>query len=118
MTSLVKQVTWLFAIVFILLGVAGFFSNGMLLVFEVDTVHNIIHLLSGIAALLAVSAGESYARLYLIVFGIVYGLVTVLGFITTDGMILGLFHVNDADNYLHAAITLVTLGVGLGTRKK
>lgn len=116
MQSLVKTVTWLLGIVFVLIGLAGFFVDGTLLVFEVDTVHNIVHLLSGIVALAAVGSGESYARLYLIVFGLVYALVTVLGFVTGD--ILGLFSVNDADNYLHAALALVMLGVGFGGGKK
>jgi hypothetical protein len=117
MRSLVKSVTWLFGIVFILIGIAGFFVDGMLIVFQVDTLHNVVHLLSGIVALAAVGAGESYARLYLIVFGLVYALVTVVGFVN-GGDILGLFETNAADNYLHAAIALVTLGVGFGGGKK
>ncbi len=117
MTSLVKQFTWILGIIFILIGIAGFFSNGMLLWFHVDTVHNVVHLLSGIVALFAVSSGASYARLYLIIFGIVYGIVTVIGFLSADGTILGLFGVNMADNYLHTAIALACLAVGFGGKK-
>ena len=106
---------WIVGIVFLLLGIAGFFTTGNLLGFEVDTTHNIVHILSGIIALAAVSAGESQARLFLIVFGIVYALVTVLGFMS--GNVLGLFSVNQADNYLHAAIAIVCLGVGFGGKK-
>jgi hypothetical protein len=117
MSSLVKQFTWILGVVFILIGVAGFFTGDMLLVFQVSTVHNIVHLLSGIVALLAVSSGDSYARLYLIVFGLVYALVTVLGFVMPGGNILGLFTVNMADNYLHGAIALASLGIGFGGKK-
>ncbi len=117
MNNLVKQVTWLLGIVLTLVGVAGFFVDNMLLIFQVDTLHNIIHLLSGIVGIAAASMGTSYARLYLIVFGIVYALVTVIGFVN-GGSILGLFQVNDADNYLHAAIALVSLGVGFGGGNK
>ena len=116
MNSLVKQVTWLLGIVLLLVGIAGFFVDGMLLFFEVDPVHNVVHLLSGVVALAAAGAGESYARLYLIIFGLVYAVVTVVGFMTSD--VLGLFGVNDADNYLHGAIALVSLGVGFGGGKK
>lgn len=118
MGSLVKQFTWILGIVFILIGVAGFFTGDMLLVFQVNTVHNIIHLLSGIVALAAVGSGESLARLYLIVFGLVYALVTVLGFVLPGGDIFGLMTVNMADNYLHAAIALASLGIGFGAGKK
>lgn len=116
MTSLTKSVTWILGIVLVLIGVAGFFTNGMLLVFQVDTVHNIVHLLSGVVGIAAAASGDKYSRLYLILFGLVYGLVTVVGFVNA-GDILGLFTVNDADNYLHAAIAVVSLGVGFGSKK-
>src|SRR5688500_20066069 len=101
MNSLTKTVTWVVGVVLVLIGLAGFFVDGTLLVFQVDTVHNIVHLLSGVVGIAAASSGESYSRMYLIVFGIVYGIVTVVGFVN-GGDILGLFEVNDADNYLHA----------------
>ena len=116
MNSLTKSVTWILGIVLVLIGVAGFFTNGMLLVFQVDTVHNIVHLLSGVVGIAAAASGDKYSRLYLIGFGLVYGLVTIVGFVN-GGDILGLFTVNDADNYLHAAIAVVSLGVGFGSKK-
>lgn len=117
MTSLVKNVTWLLGIVLVAVGLLGFVNDPVLGLFEVDLVHNLVHLLSGIVAIIAVSSGESYARLYLIIFGIVYGIVTVVGFVN-GGDILGLFTVNQADNYLHAAIALVCLAVGFGGSKR
>lgn len=116
MTSLTKSVTWVLGIALTLTGIAGFFVDGTLLVFQVDTVHNIIHVLSGVVAIAAASSSESYSRMYLIVFGLVYGVVTVVGFVN-GGDILGIFRVNDADNYLHAAIAVVCLGVGFGGKK-
>ncbi len=116
MNSLTKSVTWILGVVLVLIGVAGFFVDGTLLVFQVDTIHNIVHLLSGVVGIAAASSGEKYSRLFLIVFGIIYGVVTVVGFVN-GGDILGLFQVNDADNYLHAAIAVVSLGVGFGGKK-
>ncbi len=112
MASLVKPLTWILGIVLTLVGIAGFFVSGNLLGFQVDTVHNVVHLLSGVVALWAASTSQSYAKMYLIVFGIIYGLVTVLGYMS--GGVLGLFDVNTADNYLHAAIAVVSLVVGFG----
>jgi hypothetical protein len=117
MNSLVKQFTLLLGAVLLLIGIAGFFVENTLVIFEVNAIHNIIHLLSGAVGLAAAGMGVRYARLYLIVFGIVYALVTVIGFVN-GGDILGLFHANDADNYLHAAIALSSLGIGFGAGSK
>ncbi|HRH93347.1 MAG TPA: DUF4383 domain-containing protein, partial [Candidatus Peribacteria bacterium] len=111
--------TFIFGAVLTIVGIAGFFlaPNGMLLgLFEVNALHNVIHIVSGVAGLWAASSGHAYSRMYLIVFGLIYGLVTILGF-ALNGDILGLIHVNMFDNYLHAAITAVTLVVGFGSKK-
>ena len=115
MQALVQPLTWLLGIVFILIGAAGFFMDP-LIVFEVDPVHNIIHILSGIVAL-ALAGTYANARMYLMVFGAVYGLVAVLGFTVEGGNILNLIVVNTADNYLHAGIAVACLTVGLGSPK-
>lgn len=109
--------TWamVFGVVFLAVGVLGFVpgisQDGMLLgLFEVDTTHNVIHLVSGILALAVATVATGYARLYFQVFGVVYALVTVLGFV--QGTVLGLFTVNMADNVLHLAIAVLALWVG------
>jgi hypothetical protein len=113
MTSLVKMVTKLLGIALLLAGIVGFFVDGTLLVFEVDAVHNVVHIVTGLVALVAAGT-YSYARLFLIVFGIIYGLVAILGFMSGD--VLGLFSVNMEDNYLHGAISLLCLVTGFGSR--
>lgn len=117
MGKAVTPLTWVFAVVFLLVGVLGFFmtTDGLLLgIFEVDTTHNIIHIASGLVALVCAMMGYAAARGYLILFGIVYGLVTLLGFLN-GGDIVGLITTNAADNYLHLAITIVTLVVGFAS---
>lgn len=115
MNGFVKPLAMVLGVVLTLVGIAGFFVEGSLLWFEVDPLHNIVHILSGVIGLVAASTSEGYARMYLIVFGIVYAVVAVLGFAT--GGVLGLLSVNDADNYLHAAIAVVCLVVGFGSQK-
>ena len=100
-------------VVFIVLGLLGFVNDPILGIFDVDALHNIIHLASGILALVFASQGESQARMFALVLGIVYALVTILGFLTGDGKILGLVSVNGADNYLHLVLAIVFLVVGL-----
>ncbi|MBU2051471.1 MAG: DUF4383 domain-containing protein [Gammaproteobacteria bacterium] len=108
-----------FGVVFLLIGVLGFVpgitvdadnGNKLLLgIFEVNAVHNLVHLASGVVALLAATSAR-YARLYFQVFGVVYGLVTVLGFMMSP--VLGLIPVNLADNLLHVVIAVAALYLG------
>ena len=109
------RVAKLFGVVFLLVGILGFIpgitSNGHLLgIFEVDALHNIIHLLSGILAF-AMGGSVSGARNYFRIFGVVYAVVTVVGFLQGD-TVLGLIGVNMADHILHLIIAVVALWFG------
>lgn len=108
-----KTIMYVAGVVFIVLGLLGFVNDPVLGIFDVDALHNIIHLASGILALIFASQGESQARMYALVLGIVYALVTILGFIVGDGKILGLVSTNGADNVLHLVLAIVFLIVGL-----
>lgn len=107
----------LFGAVFLVIGILGFVpgitSDGYLLgIFEVDTLHNIIHLLSGILALV-LAKDAMKAKLYFKVFGVVYALVTIIGFLHGSS-VLGLIGVNLADNLLHLIIAVAALIIGFG----
>ena len=107
-----KLLSWVFIIVGVLGFVPGITANGHLLgIFEVDTVHNVIHLLSGILGLVFAGKSARAAATYATVFGIVYGLVTILGFLMDGNAIL--IHTNMADNVLHLVLTVVYLCIGL-----
>jgi hypothetical protein len=116
-----KLLATVFGVVFLLVGVLGFVpalspthADGMrylLGLFMVGGVHNVIHLLSGAAALFGASQSEKYAKLYFQIFGSVYGLVTIIGFIQKT-TVLGIFDVNTADNFLHLGLAVVILGIG------
>lgn len=117
---MIQTFAWIFGAVFVLVGLLGFVPaltpDGLLLgIFEVDPLHNVIHLLSGVLALGAAWAG-SYARLYFQVFGVVYGIVTVVGFLQGD-TVLGLIAVNTADHLLHLVIAAAALWVGFGMKE-
>ena len=58
-----------FGAVFLLIGIVGFVNNPIFGLFEVDTMHNIVHLLSGVAGLYLSLQGERSAALYGKVFG-------------------------------------------------
>jgi hypothetical protein len=109
-----KIAKW-FGIIFVLVGILGFIpgvtSNGHLLgIFEVNTLHNIIHLLSGIIAFMC-AGSVSGAKSFFKIFGVIYGIVTIVGFLQGNS-VLGLFGVNAADNVLHLLISVIALVLG------
>jgi hypothetical protein len=118
---LLKRAAVLFGVVFLLIGVLGFLPvlapNQMLLgIFHVNAAHNVVHLLSGAVALGCGLGSVAASRLYFRVFGVVYGLVAVLGFVQGETLLLGLISNNMADVWLHVGISLASLVLGFGVR--
>ena len=113
-----------FGAIYTLVGIAGFFvadnfigqEGRSLLGFQVNHLHNIVHLLIGLA-LLAASKTLTSARSANLAIGITYIVLGVLGpFITgTEANIIAL---NTADHYLHAASGLLLVAVGAFADKK
>ncbi len=119
---MVKKIAMVFGALFLLIGLLGFVpgitstdSDGMQLLlglFGVDPIHNAVHIVTGLAGLVAAGVSTKVARAYLIGFGMIYALVALLGFF--DPTLFGLMHVNMADNWLHVVLTIGLLGTGLG----
>lgn len=108
-----KSWSLLFGIAFIIIGILGFIpaitpDNLLFGLFMVDTIHNVIHLVSGALALV-VAYNLNYATLYFRIFGVVYAVVAIAGFFTNDLLII---HVNLADNFLHLVIAALSLYLG------
>lgn len=78
-------------------------DGGSLIGFEVNGIHNLVHIASG-AVLLAVFSRRGPAKTVALAFGLVYGLVTIIGI--ADGEdVLGLIPINTPDNILHVALS-------------
>src|SRR2546423_13886229 len=76
-----KTVAKLLGIVFILVGLCGFIMPGFL-GSHLSLTHNLVHIISGAIALYFGFAGSlSGARMFCIIFGLVYGLLGVVGFL-------------------------------------
>jgi hypothetical protein len=107
-----------FGVVFTLVGLAGFLvsstfaetDDNTLMGFEVNHLHNIVHLLIGVA-LLAASRKTATARTANLVIGVAYLALAVLGpfIMDTEANILAL---NSPDHVLHLVSGLVLAGVG------
>ncbi|BBL78263.1 membrane protein [Rubrobacter xylanophilus] len=117
----VRTVALVLGVVFLLIGILGFVpgvttGEGYLLgIFAVNALHNVVHLVVGVLGI-AAYYWERYARLYCQVLGVVYLVIGVLGFIpgiTVGGdMLLGIIHVNLADNLLHLVVGAVAAYFG------
>lgn len=109
--------------VYTLVGIAGFFVTGfdgfaapegeLLLGFEVNPLHNIVHLIIGLAGL-ALSNRLDRARLYGWLLAAGYGLTFLYGLFVANSDEPGNFlALNTADNWLHLVSALAGLAIAL-----
>jgi arginine exporter protein ArgO len=122
--------------VFLLVGIAGFIpgittnydqlqfaghqSGALLLgVFQVSILHNIVHLLFGVAGL-AMARTAHGARNYLIGGGVIYAVLWLYGLLIGDSMPANFVPMNMADDWLHLvlAVAMIALGVSLGRDRR
>jgi uncharacterized protein DUF4383 len=107
--------------VLLVAGIIGFFYSAsfgspgsvdaVLGILDVNAWHNLVHIASGAVGLLAFASGPRASRTYALVFGVVYIVVAIWGFIIGNNeSILGFLPVNTEDNILH--VILGVLGVG------
>ena len=118
--------------VFLLVGAAGFIpgitsntdtlefagrdsSAELLGIFQVSILHNVVHLLFGVAGL-ALSRTASTARAFLIGGGVVYLVLWLYGLVIDKTSQANFVPLNTADDWLHFVLGLgmVALGVVLG----
>ena len=101
------------------LSFAGHMSEAKLLgIFQVSILHNIVHLLFGIAGIAMAKRADS-ARTYLVGGGIIYLVLWIYGLVTTDQSSANFVPVNTADDWLHLVLGLgmIALGVVLSRRR-
>ena len=120
-TTLANAWAMIAGAVLVLVGILGFFPNPLVggedAFLTTDALHNIIHIGTGILALLISTARTADAKSNaLIGFGILYAAIFVLVFVSPD--LFGLFAVpaNGPLHVIHAALALVSLALGFMTR--
>jgi hypothetical protein len=111
-----KTACLIFGAVFILVGILGFIPQAtpnehLLGIFHVNTAHNLVHLITGVAALIAGSLGANASKIFFRVFGVIYGLIALIGFFAGNQHILGISN-NIPDAILHTVIAAVALTLG------
>ncbi len=97
---------------------AGHMSGAKLLgLFQVSILHNVVHLLFGVAGIL-MSRQSSTARNYLIGGGVIYLVLWIYELVTGQNSSANFVPLNTADNWLHfvLGVGMVGLGVALSRR--
>ena len=107
-----KMAAIVLGVIFVVVGLLGFVQNPVVGLFQVNAVHNIVHLVSGLV-LLAGAYSSLGSGLALKIIGVVYAIVAVVGFfmVSSDGMMLGMA-MNEADKWLHVVLAVVILIAG------
>jgi hypothetical protein len=94
------------------LSFAGHHSSAMLLgLFAVSVLHNIVHLLFGVAGIV-LARSLAGARWYLIAGGAVYAVLWVYGLVIDHDSPANFVPVNTADNWLHLGLAIGMVGLG------
>ena len=111
-----QNVARIFGAVFVLVGILGFALGGfgmteyhLLGLFPVNALHNAAHLLIGVWGLVAggsAAGATSYCKLT----GVLYLLLTVVGFVDPTGF--GLLPLGGNDRWLHLVLGIVLAYVG------
>lgn len=119
---MLKTFAIIFGIIMLAIGVLGFIPqanpDGYLFgIFHVNFEHNLIHIATGIISLVCGLASEYASRIFFQIFGIVYGLVALLGLYYVDRPIFGIIANNIPDVILHILIAAFALYLGFVYRE-
>ena len=114
-----------FGAIYLLVGIVGFFVTGFddfvghtdetLIVFDINPLHNIVHILIG-AAGLALSRTLSGAKTFGLLLAVGYALAFLYG-VFAVGHDWDILNINWADNILHLASALVGAAIYVGANK-
>ena len=94
----------------------GALQGDSFLGFEVNGWHNVVHLASGLLLVLAAAKAKS-AKTVALGFGVVYGIVTIIGLIDGND-VLGIIPINAADNVLHLGLSALGIIAALISRTR
>ena len=122
-----RLVAIIFGVIYLLVGLLGFAATptigfvategGLLIgVFEVNPLHNVIHVIIGAALLIAGLAGVAAAKATNATVGAIYLLLGIIGFFLV-GTEFNYLALNTNDHFLHLATAIVLLVVALAADK-
>jgi hypothetical protein len=132
--SLAQNLALLFGVAFLGAGVLGFIPgittnlddiefagndspSELLGIFQVSILHNIVHLLFGVAGI-ALSRTAATARMYLLYSGVIYVVLFVYGLFVASDDDANFVPINNAGDWLHLVLAIGLLGSWFITRER
>lgn len=115
-----KNICLAFGLPFVAVGILGFFPNPLVShhgVFEVNVMHNLLHVVVGTIFIFGALLSGTAARRILQTLSVAGIALAVLGFVAENNLILGVIHINEADKWLHAVLAVVIVAVTFGVSK-
>ncbi len=115
-----KNICLAFGLPFVAVGILGFFPNPLVShhgLFEVNVLHNLLHVVVGGIFIIGALWSDNAARRTLQSLSIAGIALAILGFVAKNDLILGLIHVNEADKWLHAGLAIVIVAAAFGIPK-
>lgn len=133
--SLLQKAALATGVVFLLVGILGFIpgitshygdmtfasegSDARLLgIFEVSILHNIVHLLFGIAGIISGRKSARAAYNFLFYGGLIYFALFIYGVVIDKNSDANFIPVNSADDVLHLILSIGMTGIALGLRSQ
>ncbi len=120
-----KKILFILGVVFVAVGLLGFIPNPIVggsdsALFQTNLLHDLVHLISGIIFIYVSKNSPEKSTMTMKVFGGVYLLIALLGFllVPNGGDLLGLVRTNSADHLLHIFLGVVILGAAFYSEKK
>jgi hypothetical protein len=108
-----KLFTQVVGVVLLVVGILGFLTPGIGTLLQFHTHHNLIHVISGLALAYAGFMGNAdMQRLFSKIFGVIYGLVTVLGLAGMENLGPIMLHLNTTYNLIHLVVSAWALYAG------
>ena len=116
-----KTASTILGIIFLVVGLLGFAAPGMMGM-HLTAAHNIVHLVSGALALYFGTKGTyEAARTFCILFGVVYGMLGLIGFVAGSSgdymltVIPNQLMLGKADHIIHILLGVLFIAAGLST---
>lgn len=107
-----KTILAIIGVILIIIGLMGFISPMVFGIFAMNTVNSIVYLLTGALSLAFANQSFDEARGFAKVFGIIYLVFVVAGFLMGSGTLFGIMVNNAGDNWLNLIVALLFLYVG------
>lgn len=132
--ALLRKAAMAVGAVFVLVGILGFVPGitqdfdqmkfagheseaALLGLFQVSVLHNIVHLLYGVAGL-ALARTVSGARAYLVGGGVIYLVLWIYGLLVGENSAANFVPLNNADDWLHLGLGIGMIALGLALSRE